>query len=111
MSNTEEALVTVALNCSVKVSGTLYAPNDVIRVPEDIAKRLIAQKAADAYSLEQEQPLPEQAGDESGDPTQEDGVEVEDSNPENEGETATPAPKAKDSKGKSGKPATEQAVA
>lgn len=111
MSNIEEALVTVALNCSVKVSGTLYAPNDVIRVPEEIARRLIAQKAADAYSLEQEQPLPEHAGDESGDPTLDDGVEAEDSAPEDEGETAAPAPKGKDSKGKSGKPATEQAAA
>jgi hypothetical protein len=111
MSNTEEALVTVALNCSVKVSGTLYAPNDVIRVPEDIARRLITQKAADAYSLEQEQPLPEQPEGESGDPILENGVEAEDSDPENEGETATPAPKARDSKGKSGKPATEQAAA
>lgn len=51
MSKTEENLVTVALNCSVKVSGTLYAPDDVIRVPESIAERLIAQKAAAYYEI------------------------------------------------------------
>lgn len=51
MSKTEEKTVTVALNCSVKVSGTLYAPDDVIRVPEHIAERLIAQKAADLYEV------------------------------------------------------------
>ncbi len=50
----EPKLVAVALNCSVKVSGTLYAPDDVIEVTEDIAKRLIAQKAADPWSSEAE---------------------------------------------------------
>lgn len=49
---TEPKLVTVALNCSVKVSGTLYAPDDVIQVTEDIAERLIAQKAADPWTPE-----------------------------------------------------------
>jgi hypothetical protein len=50
----EPKLVTVALNCSVKVSGTLYAPDDVIEVSEDIARRLIEQKAADPWKPEAE---------------------------------------------------------
>ncbi|MHA6685359.1 hypothetical protein [Mesorhizobium sp. A556] len=56
MSKTEEKTVTVALNCSVKVSGTLYAPDDVVKVTEDIARRLIEQKAAEIYVVPAEAP-------------------------------------------------------
>lgn len=38
MSSAEENVVTVALTCSVKVSATLYAPDDVIRIPESIVR-------------------------------------------------------------------------
>lgn len=79
MSKTEENLVTVALNCSVKVSGTLYAPDDVIQVSESIAERLIAQKAADLYALPEE---PEAAA-----PAADPEIDAEVDEPEAEDET------------------------
>lgn len=83
----ESKLATIALNCSVKVSGTLYAPDDVIEVTEDIARRLIEQKAADPWRQEVET-APEA-----------DVEEIEE--PETD---ETPAKGGKDSKMKGGKP-------
>lgn len=51
MPNAEEKTITVALNCAVKVSGALYSKNDVIHIPEDIARRLVEQGAADLYEI------------------------------------------------------------
>lgn len=86
MSNAEEKTVTVALNCAVKVSGALYSTNDVIRVPEDIARRLVEQGAADLYEI----PVEDGAAPEVEEAAQPDGGESEagGENPDGDDETS-----------------------
>ncbi len=46
----EETKVAVAIKCSVKVQGALYAPNDILKVTPEIARKLISIGAAEAYA-------------------------------------------------------------